>query len=100
MLYEAVEDDLTSELQGVFEYHTGVVSIGLITVILGTATIALILAGSQIFLAASSPVIKLVNTLSEPNLQLHQGLKWHLFLSHSESARLPAQPPRLGLAAV
>ena len=97
ILYDDVYRGLTPELTDIFEYNSGIVTIGLLIVVVGTAVVGIFIAGHQIIQAAQRPVIHLKHTFDEPALQLSDAngirMKWHLFLSHGACcAPLPNEP--------
>ena len=84
------------------------VSNGLAIGVFGTLVVATLFASSAAVEASRKPVIRLQSTRLPPLLELHQGRRWHLFLSHSTALRsnptpmpmpmpvhehVPAQPP-------
>ena len=85
MLTEATEDTLGSQLRSRFVFDAGLVSAGMVASILGALILAFCMAIMQLIQASRLPLLKLVDSRSQPDLPLAPGHRWHMFLSHSRT---------------
>ena len=88
MLTEATEDTLGSQLRSRFVFDAGLVSAGMVASILGALILAFCMAIMQLIQASRLPLLKLVDSRSQPDLPLAPGHRWHMFLSHSLHQRI------------
>ena len=91
MLTEATEDILGAQLRSRFVFDAGLVSVGMVASILGALILVCCMAIMQLIEASRLPLLKLVDSRSQPDMPLAPGHRWHMFLSHSLSHRV--EPP-------
>ena len=81
-LTEEIDGVLNEQLRSRFKFDSVLISVGMVTSIIGALVVASVMAARQLVEAARKPVIKLESTKSVPYLPLRSGHTWHMFLSH------------------
>jgi len=82
VLTEAVDGVLTAQYRTVFGFDAALVSLGMAGSIVGAVLLVVLIAAQQLVAAAKAPTIRLEETHAPPDLQLQEGHRWHMFLSH------------------
>ena len=82
VLSEAVASTLSDVFREQFVFDAGLISVLLISMIVGCAIVALLFTAYQLTAAAKVPQFRIRATMRHPKLDLDEGRIWHLFLSH------------------